>query len=168
MLVGSSGIGKTHLAVSLLRALVSERGATGVFWEQKQLLEAIRATYENRSAESENELLRSVTACDVLVLDDLGEMSPSDWSWDTTSHILNSRYNANLSTIITTNLENLPPLTPLANPNDTFAQAKRANSSATLGDRIGERMRSRLQEMCVVVEMHGEDFRQKVKRASFA
>jgi DNA replication protein DnaC len=38
----------------------------------------------------------------------------------------------------------------------------------SLGDRIGERMRSRLQEMCVVVEMHGEDFRQKVKRASFA
>jgi DNA replication protein DnaC len=32
----------------------------------------------------------------------------------------------------------------------------------------GERMRSRLQEMCVVVEMQGEDFRQKVKRASFA
>ena len=38
----------------------------------------------------------------------------------------------------------------------------------TLGDRIGERMRSRLQEMCVVVEMHGKDFRQNVKRASFA
>jgi DNA replication protein DnaC len=29
-------------------------------------------------------------------------------------------------------------------------------------------MRSRLQEMCVVMEMHGEDFRQKLKRASFA
>ncbi len=38
----------------------------------------------------------------------------------------------------------------------------------TLGDRIGERMRSRLHEMCEVVEMSGEDFRQKVKRASFA
>jgi DNA replication protein DnaC len=38
----------------------------------------------------------------------------------------------------------------------------------TLGDRIGERMRSRLQEMCVVIEMRGEDFRQKVKRASFS
>jgi DNA replication protein DnaC len=37
----------------------------------------------------------------------------------------------------------------------------------TLGDRIGERMRSRLQEMCVVVEMQGEDFRQKIKRANF-
>ena len=38
----------------------------------------------------------------------------------------------------------------------------------SLGDRIGERMRSRLQEMCVVVEMTGQDFRQNVKRASFA
>jgi DNA replication protein DnaC len=28
-------------------------------------------------------------------------------------------------------------------------------------------MRSRLQEMCVVVEMQGEDFRQKIKRANF-
>jgi DNA replication protein DnaC len=38
----------------------------------------------------------------------------------------------------------------------------------SLGDRIGERMRSRLQEMCVVVEMRGEDYRQRMKRASFA
>jgi DNA replication protein DnaC len=38
----------------------------------------------------------------------------------------------------------------------------------TLADRIGDRIWSRLQEMCVVVEMNGEDFRQKVKRASFA
>jgi len=37
-----------------------------------------------------------------------------------------------------------------------------------LGDRIGERMRSRLQEMCAVVEMNGEDYRQKIKRATFA
>jgi len=37
----------------------------------------------------------------------------------------------------------------------------------TLGDRIGDRMRSRLAEMCVRVEMTGEDFRQTVKRARF-
>ena len=47
-------------------------------------------------------------------------------------------------------------------------RAQAAMREETLGDRIGERMRSRLQEMCVVVEMQGEDFRQKVKRASFA
>ena len=35
------------------------------------------------------------------------------------------------------------------------------------GDRIGERMRSRLQEMCVAVDVHGADFRQGVARARF-
>jgi DNA replication protein DnaC len=95
-------------------------------------------------------------------------MTPSDWSWDTTSYILSSRYNESLSTIITTNLENSTKAPLPANPNDMFEKARRANTQTTLGDRIGERMRSRLQEMCVVVEMQGEDFRQKVKRASFA
>ena len=37
----------------------------------------------------------------------------------------------------------------------------------TLGDRIGERMRSRLHEMCRTVQMQGEDFRRRVKSASF-
>jgi DNA replication protein DnaC len=37
----------------------------------------------------------------------------------------------------------------------------------TLGDRIGERMRSRLAEMCVEVEMRGNDLRQSVKKARF-
>ena len=49
-----------------------------------------------------------------------------------------------------------------------MSDPQKAAYRETLGDRITERMRSRLQEMCVVVEMQGEDFRQKVKRASFA
>ncbi len=168
LFIGSSGLGKTHLAVSLLKSLIAERGASGVFWEQKQLMEALRATYDSKIVGAENQLLRTVTTCEVLVLDDLGDMSPSEWSWDTTAYILNSRYNENLSTIITTNLENGARAPFPDDPNDMFAQAKRAITQKTLGDRIGERMRSRLQEMCVVVEMQGEDFRQKVKRASLA
>jgi DNA replication protein DnaC len=172
LFTGSSGLGKTHLAVSILKFLISERGAAGVFWEHKQLLDKIRAIYGTRSAGAEDRLLKSVINCDVLVLDDLGDITPSDWSWDTTSYILNSRYNENKSTIITTNLGNEAPAIRSQNdPNeayDAFEQARRANTRETLGDRIGERMRSRLQEMCVVVEMQGEDFRQKVKRASFA
>ena len=45
--------------------------------------------------------------------------------------------------------------------------AKAAILEDTLGDRIGDRMRSRLSEMCVRVEMRGDDFRQSVKRARF-
>ena len=98
----------------------------------------------------------------MLVLDELGASKPTDWVWDTVAHILNTRYNDRRTTIITTNYTNLAPLAADANA------ARAAVREETLGDRIGERMRSRLQEMCVVVEMTGEDFRQKVKRASFA
>ena len=170
LFTGSSGLGKTHLAVSILKSLIAKRGATGYFWEHKELLDKLRSIYSLRTAGAEDKLLQAVITCDVLVLDDLGDITPSDWSWDTTSYILNSRYNENRSTIITTNLNNAPGLTPVATnePFDRFSELRRAVTKETLGDRIGERMRSRLQEMCVVVEMQGEDFRQKIKRASFA
>ena len=48
-----------------------------------------------------------------------------------------------------------------------LSDPERAAREHTLGDRIGDRMRSRLAEMCVRVEMTGEDFRQTVKRARF-
>jgi DNA replication protein DnaC len=168
LFVGTKGLGKTHLSIGILRYLVAERGATGVFWEHKELMEHLRsAMFANTSAGAEDSILRSVTRCEVLVIDDIGDITPSDWSWDTTSYILNARYHESLSTIITTNLENSPSSASAHDPRDRFA-AKPSSSRLTLGDRIGDRMWSRLQEMCVVVEMQGEDFRQKVKRASFA
>jgi DNA replication protein DnaC len=84
------------------------------------------------------------------------------------AHILNTRYNDRRTTIITTNYANAGPLGTESGPGGSNGSARAAMREETLGDRIGERMRSRLQEMCVVVEMQGEDFRQKVKRASFA
>ena len=170
LFIGSSGLGKTHLAVSILRCLIAEKGATGQFWEHKELLDKLRSIYSLRTAGAEDRLLRSVITCDLLVLDDLGEITPSDWSWDTTAYILNSRYNESLSTIITTNLANEPAFATHANGEEPSSRAdlRRAARRETLGDRIGERMRSRLQEMCVPVELFGNDFRQTVKRATFS
>jgi DNA replication protein DnaC len=82
------------------------------------------------------------------------------------AQILNTRYNERRTTIITTNYANLPPLG--AGDGGALAAARAAVREESLGDRIGERMRSRLQEMCVVVEMLGRDFRQSVARATFA
>jgi DNA replication protein DnaC len=75
--------------------------------------------------------------------------------------ILNSRYNDKLTTIVTTNYPDLPA------GKGEGSDAERAAREQTLGDRIGDRMRSRLAEMCVRVEMTGEDFRQTVKKARF-
>jgi len=161
LLTGSIGVGKTHLAVGILQALVTERGATGIFFDYRDLLKQVQNSYNRQVAATELEILAPVFDAEVLVLDELGASKPTDWVWDTVAHILNTRYNDRRTTIITTNYANLPPLA-------TEAGARTSMREETLGDRIGERMRSRLQEMCVVVEMQGEDFRQKVKRASFA
>lgn len=173
LFTGPRGLGKTHLSIGILKGVIAERGATGIFWEHKELLDHLRSIYSLRTAGAEAAILNTIIKCDLLVLDDLGDITPTDWTWDTTSYILSSRYNEDRSTIITSNLPNEPTSTHFSEPIDRFAQTstqevKRAMAQLTLGDRIGERIWSRVQEMCVPVEMKGEDFRQKVKRASFA
>jgi DNA replication protein DnaC len=163
LLTGPIGVGKTHLAVGILQALVQERGAQALFYDYRDLLKEVQNSYERKVDLSEREILAPVFEAEVLVLDELGAAKPTDWVWDTVAHILNTRYNDRRTTILTTNYANLPPL-----GTGEGRGAKGVMREETLGDRITERMRSRLQEMCVVVEMQGEDFRQKVKRARFA
>src|ERR1035437_4935268 len=172
LLTGSIGVGKTHLAVGILQSLVVERGASGLFYDYRDLLKQVQNSYNQKVAATELEVLRPVFDAEVLVLDELGAAKPSDWVWDTVAHILNSRYNDRRTTIITTNYPNTEalgamPMRRMGKKSAEQEDAERAMSGETLGDRIGERMRSRLQEMCVVVEMRGKDFRQSVKRASF-
>lgn len=158
LLTGSIGVGKTHLAVGILQGLVEQRGATGLFYDYRELLKQVQNSYNPRVASTELEVLSPVFDAEVLVLDEIGASKPTDWVWDTVAHILNTRYNDKRTTIITTNYPNLPPR---GVPGDDAAPTARyATREETLGDRIGERMRSRLMEMCTTVEMQGRDFRQ--------
>jgi DNA replication protein DnaC len=166
LLTGSIGVGKTHLAVSILRDLVMERGANGLFCDYRDLLKQVQNSWNRQVATTELEVLRPVFEAEVLVLDELGASRPTDWVWDTVAHILNTRYNDKRTTIITTNYANIPPAGIGNSNDDSYIAARHASREETLGDRIGERMRSRLQEMCVLIEMRGDDLRQKVKRAS--
>ena len=168
LLTGSIGVGKTHLAVGILQGLVAERGATGLFYDYRELLKQVQHSYNKQVQATELEILAPVFEAEVLVLDELGASKPTDWVWDTIAHILNTRYNDRRTTIITTNYANSGPLgSEIELGGGRAAQARMANREETLGDRIGERMRSRLQEMCVVVEMQGVDFRQTVNLARF-
>jgi DNA replication protein DnaC len=167
LLTGDIGVGKTHIAVGLLKELIVERGAQGLFYDYRELLKEVQNSYNPTVAATELGILRPVFDAEVLVLDELGAAKPSDWVWDTVAQILNSRYNERRTTIITTNYPNETGLMAAQLTDSAKAQAARAMRPETLGDRIGERMLSRLQEMCVVVEMQGKDFRQGVARASF-
>lgn len=161
LFVGTMGTGKTHLSVGVLRRLVREKGVRGLFCDYRELLKSIQNSYNPQVATTELELLKPVFAAEVLVLDDIGAQKPNEWVWDTVALILNTRYNDKQSTIITTNYPDQPAAS--GNMSDT----ERAGRELTLGDRIGDRMRSRLAEMCISVRMTGKDFRQTVKRARF-
>ena len=167
LLTGDIGVGKTHVAVGLLRELIVRRGVAGLFYDYRELLKEVQNSYNRDVAATELGILRPVFEAEVLVLDELGAAKPTDWVWDTVAQILNSRYNERRTTIITTNYANAAGMMAAASQAGE-SPAKRAMREETLGDRIGERMLSRLQEMCVVVEMRGKDFRQSVARASFA
>ncbi len=162
LLTGSIGVGKTHLAVGILHALIVEKGVHGLFCDYRELLKEIQNSYNPQVATTEMEILQPVFDAEVLVLDELGAAKPTDWVWDTVALILNTRYNDKRTTLITTNYADQPP----GGANGSNG-ANRVMREETLGDRIGERMRSRLAEMCVMIEMRGEDFRRTVGRARF-
>jgi DNA replication protein DnaC len=159
LLTGSVGVGKTHLAVGIIQALIWEKGVRALFCDYRELLKRIQESYNPLVATTELQILAPVFEAEVLILDELGAQKPTDWVWDTVALVLNTRYNDKRTTLITTNYPNAPAA--------MARNADKAIREETLGDRIGERMRSRLAEMCVEVEMRGNDLRQSVKKARF-
>jgi len=168
LIIGSIGVGKTHLAVGIIKELILSKGIACLFYDYRELLKQIQNSYNDSVKATELDVLRPVFETEVLVLDELGAVKPTEWVWDTVSLILNTRYNDNRTTIITTNFPNLPAAKFKNNLGSRHREAADyATAEETLGQRIGDRMRSRLQEMCRIIEMDGEDFRQKYRSASF-
>ena len=158
LFTGTIGVGKTHLAVGTLKRLIREKSVKGLFCDYRELLKSIQNSYNPQVHTTELELLKPVFAAEVLVLDDLGAQKPSEWMWDTVGLILNTRYNNRQTTIITTNYPDLPAGGGFKVDEKGAAPAR---GEDTLGDRIGDRMRSRLAELCMPVEMAGPDYRQQ-------
>lgn len=145
--MGTVGVGKTHLAVSILKGL-TERGFSCLFYEFGSLLKEIQDSYNSNTKSSELGVLFPVFNADVLVLDELGASKPTDWVRDTMAHIINTRYNDQKLTIFTTN----------------YLDERKSDKEETLEDRIGVRLRSRLYEMCKTVAISGDDFRRSFDR----
>ncbi len=163
LLMGSCGTGKTHLAVSALRQMM-QRGHGARFYDYRELLKEIQASYSPDHPITETSVLEPVLETEVLLIDDLGASKPSDWALDTIGHILTKRYNESRVTILTTNYldssENAAA--PVRMPTGQTVTAPR---DQTLTDRLGPRIRSRLYEMCRTIEMIAPDYRLEIRQA---
>ena len=147
---GPHGVGKTHLAVGILKACVRTKGARAFFFETRELLRLVRDTYNRSVEETEMEVLQPLLAADLLVLDDLGAERTSEWVQETLGLVVNTRYNAKRPTIFTSNLVDSPDNT---DPRSFTFQ-------------LGARTRSRLIEMCDWIEIQGADVREVGPHAS--
>jgi DNA replication protein DnaC len=145
LFAGPVGVGKTHLAVAILRGLTA-KGVHCLFYEYGSLLKEIQDSYNPVSRASEMSVLAPVYDAEVLVLDELGASKPTAWVLDTMTHIIGHRYNDKRLTIFTTN----------------YTDERQSPAVETLQERIGARLRSRLYEMCNTVLIDGEDYRRRL------
>jgi DNA replication protein DnaC len=133
---GDVGTGKTTLAMLVSKHAI-EAGYSVAIYSLPRLLARIRRTYDGDAGElSYLEFFRRLTSVDLLHIDDLGAEKRSDWVLEQLYAIVDERYAANRSIMVTTNLK-----------------------VTALEEQIGARTVSRLAEMCATLPMYGDDRR---------
>ena len=143
MFVGPVGVGKTHLSVAILKTLIEDCGVRGIFCDFSDLLERIKATFSRTNPDNADDVLAPYRDAELLVLDELGALRPTDWVRDVLYGLINTRYNRQRLTIVTSN----------------YSDAPVRQGEEKLEDRIGTMVRSRLYEMCDLVVLDGLDYR---------
>jgi DNA replication protein DnaC len=104
VLLGGYGCGKTHLAAAIANEQLA-KGRPALFVVVPDLLDHLRATYSPHSTVTYDERFKQVRDAPLLILDDLGAQSSTEWAQEKLFQIFNYRYNARLPTVITSNLE---------------------------------------------------------------
>jgi DNA replication protein DnaC len=124
-LYGSSGTGKTTLAMLVSRTALEARRSVAIYSLPK-LLARIRRTFDAEAGEqSYSDLFERLATVDLLHVDDLGAENRTEWVLEQLYALVNERYEAQRSLVVTTNLE-----------------------EHELEEQIGARVVSRLVEMC--------------------
>ena len=105
VLQGTYGCGKTHLAAATANYRLS-LGHSVLFINTPDLLDHLRSAYNPNSTTTYDHRFDQVRNSPLLILDDFGVQSNTEWVQEKLYQIFNHRYVAKLPTVITTN-ENL-------------------------------------------------------------
>lgn len=148
---GPVGTGKTHLLVATLRHLALERAVKVAYVEISLLYANIRRGFaENKSG---GEIIQPLSRVEVLAIDELGKGKGSQFELETLDELIARRYNAGLITLFATNYSLKAPedrgqrglVTAYSSANGALEGSK---EPLLIADRLGDRMYSRLCEMC--------------------
>jgi DNA replication protein DnaC len=154
ILSGPVGTGKTHLLVAALRHLCLELGVRVGYVELSLLYAQIRRGFQD--GKSGGEIIGPLSQLEVLAIDELGKGRGSAFELETLDELIARRYNANKVTLFGTNYS-LRPQEERAQRGliDTAALLEAGKDSKLLCDRVGDRIYSRLCELCEFVEFPG-------------
>ena len=150
VLVGAPGTGKTHLVCALLNYLCLQEGLRCHFIDFFHLTARIRATFD-RSGETQENIIAPLIDVPVLAIDELGKGLGTAFEQNVVDQLISRRYNAGRIVIATTNYR----------PEAWLTASGRRGDAPSLEERVGERIYSRLMEMCTMHRLDGDDFRQR-------
>ena len=154
--MGGPGLGKTHLVVSILKQLILEEGVDGKFVDFFQLLSDIRHGYSQD--QSEMSLIEPYLKSRVLIIDELAKGRNNEWEQTILDQFISSRYNAaDKITLFTTNYNDQSSATSDVN------ERTKLFHQPSLAEKVGERIFSRLTQMCDFIKMEGDDYRTKIQ-----
>lgn len=143
------GRGKTFLAAIIAQEFL-KLGHTVIFGDVPSILDDLKNTFDKDGDKKTFELMDALETVDLLILDDLGTETPTEWAVERLYLIINQRYNAEKPIIVTTNYKAQELEMRLNNPK---------NKAEKMQSVTGSRIVSRILEMCKGVELKGNDRR---------
>ncbi len=155
---GPVGSGKTHLLTAALARLVLEGGVQARYLEISLLFADIRRGFQE--GKSGGEIIGPLSEVDVLAIDELGRGRGSPFEMETLDELIARRYNAGRTTLFATNYSLEPERKARAHARNgyraTGEETAQPRDTELLRDRVGERIYSRLCEMCEFVSLPPE------------
>lgn len=158
VLMGPPGVGKTHLLAGAIHELIFAHGAAVMFQDFFDLLRQLRGAYSR--GEPEDAILNPLVNVEVLAIDEMGKGRGSEWEQNILDVLISLRYNNSNTTLVTTNYTTSKKTTLTERVRSKDRSTEEQHFADTLQDRVGERIYSRLREMCDFVDLNGRDRRE--------